>query len=203
MQGFRDALDYCAFKDLGFNGFPFTWCNRRLSAHNVWIRLDRGVAIVEWILRFPTSHIHHLECFHSYHRLLLLISDVEQKRFYKKGRHFRFEAMWLKDKSCEDVVKQSWVDLNDSNPVRILLKKITSYQENLSTWNRVTFGHVRNTLAKKLKDLSHTEEAGLYNTNPNQIEMLQTKINLLKIKEEAMWKQCFHSEWLKEGDCNT
>ena len=203
MQGFRDALDYCAFKDLGFNGFPFTWCNRRSGAHNVWIRLDRGVAIVEWILRFPTSHIHHLECFHSNHRLLLLISDVEQKRFYKKGRHFRFEAMWLKDKSCEDVVKQSWVDLNDSNPVRILLKKITSYQENLSTWNRVTFGHVRNTLAKKLKDLSHTEEDGLYNTNPNQIEMLQTKINLLKIKEEAMWKQRFHSEWLKEGDCNT
>ena len=24
MQGFRDALDFCGFKDLGFNGFPFT-----------------------------------------------------------------------------------------------------------------------------------------------------------------------------------
>ena len=29
MQGFRDALDYCRLRDLGFNGFPFTWCNRR------------------------------------------------------------------------------------------------------------------------------------------------------------------------------
>ena len=78
----------------------------------------------------------------------------------------------LNPRSCEDVVKQSWVDLFGSNPVSILLKKITSCQVNLSTWNRVTVGHVRNTLAKKLKELSHAEEDGLYRTNPNQIEML-------------------------------
>ena len=40
MQGFRDAIDFCGFKDLGFNGFPFTWCNRRLGDQNVWVRLD-------------------------------------------------------------------------------------------------------------------------------------------------------------------
>ena len=172
MQGFRDALDYCGFKDLGFNGYPFTWCNRT-GNHNVWIRLDRGVATVDWFLRFPTSRIHHLECFHSDHRPILLISDAEQKRFYRKGQPFRFEAMWLKDRSCEDVVKQSWANLFDSNLVSILLKKIASCQVNLSTWNRVTFGHVRNTLAKKLKELSHAEEVGLYRTNPDQIEMIR------------------------------
>ena len=32
MQGFRDALDYCALKDLGYTGFPYTWCNRRPGA---------------------------------------------------------------------------------------------------------------------------------------------------------------------------
>ena len=32
MQGFRDALDYCHLKDLGFNGFPYTWCNHRPGA---------------------------------------------------------------------------------------------------------------------------------------------------------------------------
>ena len=59
MQGFRDALDFCRLRDLGFNGFPFTWCNRRPGGQNVWIRLDREVASVEWILRFPTARIHH------------------------------------------------------------------------------------------------------------------------------------------------
>ena len=131
MQGFRDALDFCGFKDLGFNGFPFTWCNRRPGDHNVWIWLDRGVATVDWFLRFPTSRIHHLECFHSDHRPILLISDAEQKRFYSKGRPFRFEAMWVKDKTCEEVIKDSWAGLDDSNPVRNLLRKITSCQDNL------------------------------------------------------------------------
>ena len=35
MQGFRDALDYCGLKDLGFTDYPFTWCNRRPGDQNV------------------------------------------------------------------------------------------------------------------------------------------------------------------------
>ena len=50
MQGFRDAIDFGGLKDLGFNGFPFTWCNRRPGDQNVWVRLDRGLAMVEWML---------------------------------------------------------------------------------------------------------------------------------------------------------
>lgn len=49
-RGFGMFLDYCHLKDLGFNGFPYTWCNCRFGAQNTWIRLDRGVATIEWIL---------------------------------------------------------------------------------------------------------------------------------------------------------
>ena len=42
MQGFRDAIDFGGLKDLGFNGFPFTWCNKRPGDQNVWVRLDEG-----------------------------------------------------------------------------------------------------------------------------------------------------------------
>ena len=108
MQSFRDALDYCRLKDLGFNGYPFTWCNRRSGDQNTWIRLDRGVATIDWILRFPTTRIHHLDAFHSDHKPLLLCPDSEYKRFYRRGKLFRFEAMWLKDLSCESVIKEVW-----------------------------------------------------------------------------------------------
>ena len=117
MQGFRDALDFCRLRDLGFNGFPFTWCNRRPGGQNVWIRLDRGVASVEWILRFLTARIHHLDDFHSDHKPLLLCSDFEFKRFYRKGRPFCFEAMWLKYNSCEGVIWESWESRQPSNSV--------------------------------------------------------------------------------------
>ena len=107
MQNFKDALDFCKLKDLGFHGFPFTWCNRRSGNHNVWIRLDRGVATVDWILRFPTIRAHHLDCFHSDHKPVFLGLDSDLNRFYRKGRLFRFEAMWLKDSSCEGIIQTS------------------------------------------------------------------------------------------------
>ena len=108
--------------------------------------------------------------------------------------------MWVKDNTCEEVIKESWAGLDDANLVRNLLRKITSCQDNLQTWNRVTFGHVRATLAKKLKELSCAEEAGLYSTDPALIEKLRDYIQLLKVKEETMWKQGSYIEWLKEGD---
>lgn len=104
MQSFRDALDICRLKDLGFNGFPFTWCNRRPRDKNVWIRIDKGVATIEWILRFPTTRIHHLDFFHLNHKPVLLCMDSELNRFYRKSQPFRFEAMWLKDNACEGVI---------------------------------------------------------------------------------------------------
>nr|POE67695.1 hypothetical protein CFP56_13843 [Quercus suber] len=79
MQVFREALDYCRLKDISFNGFPFTWCNRRLGDQNVWILLDRGVASVNWMLRFPAARIHHLDAFHSDHKPLLLCAGSEFK----------------------------------------------------------------------------------------------------------------------------
>lgn len=108
MQSFRDALDFCRLKDLGFNGFLFTWCNRRPKDQDMWIRLDSGVATVEWILCFPTTRIHYLDCFHSNHKPIILWMDSELNRFCKKSRPFWFKVMWLKDNTCEEVIRNSW-----------------------------------------------------------------------------------------------
>jgi len=62
--------------------------------------------------------------------------------FYRKGKPFCFEVMWLRDKTCEDVVKESWVEVHDPSLVSVLSNKIFTCQDNLRTWNRETFGHV-------------------------------------------------------------
>ena len=203
IQGFRDALDFCSLRDIGYNGFPFTWCNRRPGDHNIWVRLDRGVASVDWLLKFPTTRVHHLEAFHLDHRPLLLASDFESRRFYRKDRPFRFEVMWLKDKSCEAVIKISWEIPLGSSPVANFSKKIDMCQINLRVWNRNTFGHVRITLDKKLRELHRAEEMGLYSIDPDGIGQLRDEIQALKAKEEVMWKQRSRDSWLRDGDNNT
>ena len=82
-------------------------------------------------------------------------------------------------------------------------KNKSNCQESLRTWNHETFGLVQNTLAKKLKELSRAEKASLYTTTPDQIYKLCEEIELLKSKEETMWKQRSHANWLKDVDRNT
>ena len=111
--------------------------------------------------------------------------------------------MWIKEKSCEDVIKNSWVDVVDNDPMSVLLKKLISCQDNLRIRNWETFGQVRTTLVRNLKELSFAEEAGLYKIDPSHMKKLHDDILVLKIREETMWKQRSHLEWLKGGDQNT
>ena len=56
-------------------------------------------------------------------------------------------------------------------------------QLNLKVWNKNCFGHVRNSLNKKLKELQEAEKGGSYRTNPRRIHMLREEIQRLKNRE--------------------
>lgn len=86
--------------------------------------------------------------------------------------------------------------------MRVLNKKKSICQDNLQIWNRATCCHVRITLTKKLKELFRLEETGLYQSNPNRILQLRDEIQLIQNKEETLWKQWSHNDWLKDGDSN-
>ena len=104
MQDFRDCQDFYRLKDLGYTGLPFTWCNKHFDGDLIWVQLDRALASANWILKFPSSRLHHLQGLSSDHKPLWLASDDVNTRFYQARKPFRFEAMWLKDYRCKDVV---------------------------------------------------------------------------------------------------
>ena len=51
-----------------------TWHGRRRE-EMIWKRLDRGATNYEWLSRFPTGRVTHLNCFTSNHRQILLSLD--------------------------------------------------------------------------------------------------------------------------------
>nr|POF25721.1 hypothetical protein CFP56_35479 [Quercus suber] len=106
-----------------------------------------------------------------------------------KGRPFRFESMWLKERSCKEEVQNAWGVPTGTNSVWRFNEKILNYQDNLKEWNRKTFGHVRTSLTKKMQELKEAKENGSYITNLELIYKLRGDIQSLKNKEEAMWKQ--------------
>jgi len=152
MQDFRDCLDFCGLKDLGFTGLPFTWCNMRFEGSLVWVRLDRALATADWILKFPSTRLHHLQGLSSDHKPLWLASDDVNFRFHRPLKPFRFEAMWLKDDRCEEVVHSAWDLCREGDAVGKVLRKCEDCQIQLKLWDKNSFGNIRRVLARKRKN---------------------------------------------------
>ena len=67
MSGFREAVEYCGFSDLGYRGLPFTWDNRREGSHNIKVRLDRALGNESWLDLFGKSTATHVQIVESDH----------------------------------------------------------------------------------------------------------------------------------------
>ena len=59
MDGFRNVINSCGFKDLGYSGTDYTWCNMQEGAGRIYLRLDRALATCDWIENFEEVKVHH------------------------------------------------------------------------------------------------------------------------------------------------
>ena len=91
IDAFRNVLDSCSLKDLGYRGYTYTWSNKRPGDANTKLRLDRVMATMEWRAKFLITTVSHLPPHASGH-LPILVHVKSVHRFqqkFKKG--FKFE----------------------------------------------------------------------------------------------------------------
>ena len=121
-------------------------------------RLDRGIGNYEWMTRFPTGRVKHLNCFTSYHRsiLLSLEGNIEYQKWRRKP--FQFEAMWSSDPECKEVIARAWDCAPTGNPMFMAATKIKRCKKQLKTWSRVHFGNVKQQIKQAMNQLWHVEE---------------------------------------------
>ena len=104
MDDFREVIHQCRFKDLGFVGPKFTWCNMQEGESILLLRLDRALATPEWIDHYKNVKVHHLvESTSDHYALLLTNAAIVQKLSTK--RRFQFKAMWTKRAKCKDIIQ--------------------------------------------------------------------------------------------------
>ena len=187
MRDFREALDFCGFRYLGFVGSPFTWCNNQFDGDVTWIRLDRGVATPSWIQMFPTVQVHHVQGTLSDHCPLWVCSDDENVRFYNKSRPFWFEAIWLRDESCKGIIRSAWNGGNSGDSVDRLMGKVEACRLRLKTWSRLSFGNIHRLLTQKKKELVKAEQLSMAGINHEQVWVLRGEVYELLVKEECLW----------------
>ena len=186
MQAFRDTLDTCGFVDLGYSGPDFTWHGCR-GGELIWERLDQGVANYEWLAKFPTRQVRHLNCFTSDHRPILvsLASNVERQRWRRKL--FRFEAKWLIEPACNGVVSKAWECSSEGTAMYVTTKNLKKCKKMLKAWSKDHFRNVVQRIKRTKELLWKVEEFSARTGCWDEVERLKSELSSLCDKEE---KKC-------------
>jgi len=104
MARFRGALEECQLGDLGFIGPYFTWSNGKMDDTFTRERLDCTVANPEWCAIFPIVLVART----SDHNPMVVKFQESLPKRCSVQRGFKFEACWMKDGECLDVIKRAW-----------------------------------------------------------------------------------------------
>jgi len=102
--------------DLGYVENEFTWWNRRDGQASMEECLDRFYGDVEWVARFPSFGVSHLDEKVSYH-LTITLDNRPTERRKKRVMRRRFEMMWVNDDRCDKAVEDSWANVVSGNAV--------------------------------------------------------------------------------------
>ncbi|KAA3478658.1 reverse transcriptase [Gossypium australe] len=176
MKAFRKVLEDCSLVDMGFSGNWFTWERENLPETNIQERLDRGVAMEEWISLFPDSLIQHLPHSFSDHCPLLINTEYRARRLVHKN--FKFESWWVLEETFFEEVR-----CISENSTRDLLSKLENMKKGLESWAsqiRRSRKMKKEVLTSKLTTLLKSDRS-----DENLAELIDTKIHLtLKIEKD-------------------
>ena len=140
MDGFRNVINLCNFRDLGYNGSDFTWCNMRKGVNRIYMRLDRVLATDDWRSHFQNTRVHHLIDSTSDHCALLVSNMVVVQ---PPQRHcFHFEVMWTHREECKEVIQEAWNTCLDTSTPEGLAFSLRKCAADLSSWSHSVFGHI-------------------------------------------------------------
>uniref|UniRef100_A0A2N9HDU2 Reverse transcriptase domain-containing protein n=1 Tax=Fagus sylvatica TaxID=28930 RepID=A0A2N9HDU2_FAGSY len=202
MQGFRDAMDECDLMDLGYRGSPFTWCNNRDPPATTWVRLDRGLATLSWVQKFPAASVEHLDVINSDHKCLLLTREPRGTQCFQR-KPFRFKEVWTSDEGCENTIQAAWGSAIPGSAMFKVAEKLKTCKKHLGDWSRRSFGSVTRQLREKKQELAKAEEKAIKGGSLDRIRKLKAEVNFLLEREERLWRQRSRVMWLSEGDRNT
>ncbi|XP_075655081.1 uncharacterized protein LOC142625281 [Castanea sativa] len=198
MDNFRRVVNLCGFKDLGYYGLDFTWCNMKEGMDGISICLDRAFATSDWLEYFKSPKVHQLVESTSNHYILTITNSPLPTR--KSKRRLHFEAMWVKREDCRKVIEAAW----DSSTLSTTLERVAFNIDRcaiaLANWNQNVMGNIPKKIQEKrraLNSLTMDDQQGTRGANINQ---LRKEINDLLDSEETIGRQRSKVHWYRDGD---
>ena len=120
-----------------------------------------------------------------------------------RSKLFRFEAMWLRDDRCDEIVATAWERGVYGGSEWPFSKCMEECRTSLVSWNKNTFGNVGRKISSLQGKIQYLEEKGGNNVAMEDIHKTKMELNNMTRAEEDMWHQRSRNCWLKSGDSNT
>ena len=191
----------CGFKDLGYCGPNFTWCNMQEGENRVYLRLDRALATNDWINHFNGTRVLNLVD-STFDHCALLIADPLAVQPSRK-RRFHFEEMWTKKEECKEIIRNAWEgELHQGTP-RSVASCLQNCVADLERWNKSVFGYMPKQIQCKRKSLNVLTLPDRNGVMRKEINSLRREINNLLDCKEIFWHQRSRILWNGQGDRNT
>lgn len=189
MEGFREVVDFFGFIDLGYIGLPYTWDNRQQGEHHIKVRLYRGFANGAFLKLFQEVKMWHLQTTESDHCALLIECTKNcQWRRKRRRKRFWYENMWERDPTYMDTVRNAWPVQEGPTTLEDGQRQLGSIKISLQSWERTTFGSVREELARLRQELEQVR-GGSVGTRPSRHEhQIMSRLAELLSREECMEK---------------
>ena len=116
--------------------------------------MDRAVASPNWCTRFPGYKVISGEHGHLDHQPLIIYVDgaFRWPQPCVHGINRRFEAQWLVEENCEEIVKNAWAAA-EAKGDKEFMSIIRSVSQDLHDWNKNVLGDLQERIKKIKIDL--------------------------------------------------
>ncbi|XP_021750064.1 uncharacterized protein LOC110715760 [Chenopodium quinoa] len=161
-------------------------------------RLDRFLGDDAWCQLFPQFKVKHLVRIAFDHAPIMMNTTIV---FYrgKRSKPYWFEAWWLSNAECEEVVDTAW----KGNAEAMAHEKVALCSSALTSWVNKKFRDVKKKLKDRENELKEAQGAVLDGFLLEKCKRLAQEIAELRRMEGSYWFARARANEMKDGDKNT
>ncbi|KAL2905274.1 hypothetical protein RDABS01_003984, partial [Bienertia sinuspersici] len=183
MANFREVINTCELRDLGYEGQWWTWERGNTVSTRVRERLDHFVASSSWCQIYPRVWVEHLLRYKSDHSPIVLRFTKKGTKKHKRGKIFKFEAAWLLDDSCEATVKKAWEAASSVD----MVEKLALVGNTFVQWSGEKFDDLGKQIKETKKALKLAQSRDITQESCEEGLKLEKVLDDLHRKHEAYW----------------
>ncbi|XP_039006586.1 uncharacterized protein LOC120134181 [Hibiscus syriacus] len=201
MKEFQEFTQEFALLDHPFFGPKFTWSNKQ---HELFLgrKLDRVIINPSWAPIFQQSFVEFLAPGISDHiiAIIWLSKDIPASR----PKPFNFLNFWAAHPNFLNVVRNSWHQEVQGNPMMVLFTKLRRLKDCLIRFKQENYSNLLDRVKLKRMELENQQLLTLKGEEAIEKELaIHKQLKTLEEVESLFFKQKTKVQWIRDGDKNT